>query len=280
MTIATSTTYRSEAVNNLLSTIGESKPMTAEEEIEAFTEYKANPTEALRDKIAKANYRFVFSIAKAYAKNDDVCDYFVAGCIGMLEAIDAFDVEMGNKFISFAVHYIRREMSMECTRMSIVRKTNEHKVGSKANKFRDTFFKENMREATDEEVLDYLAEVEGITLKYADEIANVGKQSIADAVGEDGNVEENGDFAMLTASTNLYEKEVEDEATKATIKCLMSALTIKEAEVIKYLYLKEMDIDSVADRMELTTERVRQLSKSALAKMKSKGVNMGIAKAE
>lgn len=85
-------------------------PLTLEEEVEFGTKAMNGDIEA-RDKLVKANLRFVLSVAKMYTKNpEDYPDLISAGNIGLIEAASRFDPTKGFKFISYAVWHIRKEI--------------------------------------------------------------------------------------------------------------------------------------------------------------------------
>ena len=101
-----------ESLNTFLSTLRKYDALTQEEEKELFHRYKDNGDMSARDQIFLHNQRFVYSNAKIYARNsDEVLDYVNEGNLGLDEAIEKFNPSLNNKFITFAVWYIRREMN-------------------------------------------------------------------------------------------------------------------------------------------------------------------------
>ena len=99
-----------DTLNKYLSDIGKYKVLTLEEEVELF-ERICDGDEQAKARIVESNQRFVYSLAKIYSKNEDeVLDYVNEGNIGLITAIDTFDVTKGMKFITYAVWYIRRSM--------------------------------------------------------------------------------------------------------------------------------------------------------------------------
>ena len=83
------------------------KPLSREEEMECILKAKKGDITA-RNKVLKANLRFVFDIAKVYKGSSVSIDDLIAeGNMGMIKAIDKFDVDFGTKFISYAVWWIR-----------------------------------------------------------------------------------------------------------------------------------------------------------------------------
>ena len=104
-----------KALNNYLNDIRKYKVPTVEEEVALF-ERIAEGDEKAKTEIIQRNQRFVYSLAKIYSKDEnEVLDYVNEGNIGLITAIDTFDVTKGTKFITHAVWYIRRSMNYYLT---------------------------------------------------------------------------------------------------------------------------------------------------------------------
>ena len=101
--------YDDENVLNLyLKEINKIPLLSREEENELALKAKAGD-KAAKDKIVSANLRFVVNVAKKYQSHGlDLTDLISEGNIGLLTAIDHFDVEKGYHFISYAVWWIRQ----------------------------------------------------------------------------------------------------------------------------------------------------------------------------
>ena len=86
-------------------------PLSREEEKEAIISWQQEGDLAARDRIIQANVRFVVSVAKPWAHHGlPMSDLVAEGILGLLVALDRFELERGLKFISYAVWWIRQKM--------------------------------------------------------------------------------------------------------------------------------------------------------------------------
>ena len=108
-------TVRNNTINSYLEEVRSFDMLSPEEENElAFKMVKG--CEKSKDRLIKANLKFVISVAKAYHRNNSFLsleDLINEGNYGMIEAAEKFDPSHGFKFISFAVWHIRRRIR-EC----------------------------------------------------------------------------------------------------------------------------------------------------------------------
>ena len=223
-----------------------------------------------RDLIINANIRLVVSIAKTYDCKDKIMDYAQEGIEGLMEAIDKYDPNQTSKFSSYAAYWIKSKMSMLCRGMNVVQKSNQAKIGSKAKKFQEKYYKENMCEPTPEQVMEYLSEECGIDIHNADEIISLSVESIDFKYDDDGATpESSGEFATRTASDNNYMSKVENEDLSESLQAMMRILSDKEREFITRHICNEESYDSIAEDYNYSIERVRQIVVGGLKKMKN-----------
>jgi DNA-directed RNA polymerase sigma subunit (sigma70/sigma32) len=72
-----------------------------------------------RDKLVKCNQLFVASIAKKYQTDGNFLDIVNEGNIGLLMAIDKFDLSKGNGFLTYAVGWVRKKINHKCCNESV-----------------------------------------------------------------------------------------------------------------------------------------------------------------
>lgn len=222
-----------------------------------------------RDKIVNANIRLVATIAKSYNNSDKFMDFNQEGIEGLLEAVDKYNPNESAKFSSYAGAWIRAKMSMLCREFNIVQRSNQGIIGSKVIKFQETFLKENMREATTEEIVEYLSE-NGFDSQYTDELFGITVNSINESLDDaDGTTKETcGEFAVLTASQNSYSDQIEKDDLSYAVKKMMLTLTDKERDIVTRHIYKEETFETIADSYKCTSERIRQIIMGAMKKMK------------
>ena len=82
--------------------------LTSEEKTELFLEIKKGD-EIAREKFIKGNLRLVLSVIKRfYGRGENVDDLFQVGCIGLIKAMDNFDLNQNVQFSTYAVPMIIR----------------------------------------------------------------------------------------------------------------------------------------------------------------------------
>lgn len=87
------------------------KPLNAKDEKQAFSEFKAG-SQSARDKLISHNLRLVAHIAKKYySAQQEQDDYISIGTIGLIKAVNTFEIEKG-KFSTYAARCIENEILM------------------------------------------------------------------------------------------------------------------------------------------------------------------------
>lgn len=82
------------------------------ESLHLLRDYQANPSAALRNQIVELNFGLVRKEAHHWMRQcpESYEDLLQVGCIGLIRAIERFDISKGNAFSSFALPYIRGEI--------------------------------------------------------------------------------------------------------------------------------------------------------------------------
>ncbi len=92
-------------------------PLLTREEEDKYARAAARGEQYAKDMLVKSNLRFVVNVAKKYQNQGlPLTDLISEGNIGLMNAIERFDVEKGYHFISYAVWWIRRQFSKPSAR--------------------------------------------------------------------------------------------------------------------------------------------------------------------
>lgn len=253
--------------------------MSTEEEVEMFELLKDGDKyekELAMERIINCNQRFVVAVAKRYATNDNVLDLINEGNIGLIEAIKDFDVTKGYKFITWAVWYIRRAINQYCINFgNLVKKNNLSKTYYVVSQATNRFIQNEYRQPTLEELAQILKENYNVEIKNLDDILETRVSSIDEgfnAEDDDANIYEMSLYNSYSSSSNEYEKISDNDFNNKLITNMLKKLPERECKIIK-LYFgigcdREYELQEIAEKLELTTERVRQIKNSVVKQLK------------
>ena len=264
------TNRESESLDKYLTEIGKVDLITAEEEVELAVRIREGDQVAL-EKLTKANLRFVVSVAKQYQNNGlTLGDLINEGNLGLIKAAKRFDEKRGFKFISYAVWWIRQSIMQALAEQSRIVRLPLNRVGS-LNKINRTFSEleqKFQREPSTEEI----AEVVGVSVEdVRDNLKVAGRHVSMDAPFVNG--EENSLIDVL-ADVNESKPDtglISDSLT-VEVKRALATLTTRESDVLElYFGLNNntaMTLEEIAERYNLTRERVRQIKEKATRRLR------------
>ena len=261
------------------------KSMSAEEEKDAFLKYANAETDEekikIRNEIIMRNIWFVYAVAKRYDANENedskVLEYVNIGVIGMIEAFDNYDVNSGNRFCTFSVWYIRRAINgyINGEDMIIV-PTNHARISPKVKKIEEEFYRKNGKKPTVEDIEEALFNEYDISLKDKSDLYGITVDHLDTSLNpsdDDYTVEDTTDFNSYASAENLYEKEIETEGLSYDMNTALKSLSERERKIINMAYgigyLKTYKDHEIAEEINLTSERVRQIRHSAIEKLKN-----------
>ena len=259
-----------EVIDYYLNEIKKIPLLTPSEELELAKKAKNGDISA-KEKIVKSNLRFVITIAKKYQNHGlDLEDLISEGNIGLLIAIEKFEPSKGYKFISYAVWWIRqsilRAISDKGRMIRIpVNKTLEI---TKIKKAFNCVYKTKSEHNEFEQV----AKMLNLSDSYVKEMLHIS----ADMISLDQEIDSSDSSAtMIDFIEDKINPRPEDECLNNSLKDeldkAMSSLKPVERRVLRMRYgldgEKEMSLQEIGDRFNLTKERIRQIEKKAIVRM-------------
>lgn len=246
-------------------------PLLTREEETRYARAAAAGDKTAKDKLVQANLRFVVNVAKKYQNQGlPLSDLISEGNIGLMNAIERFDVDKGYHFISYAVWWIRQAiLKAICEKSRMIRlplnRANELVQIEKVRK-------EVQGSRTEEQEMRHIATTLNMSKEHVEELVNISRDlvSLETPVYQEKDSSMLGDFIEDEGYTSP-EDTVMEKSLKADINTILSSLTPKEAEIIEYRFglngKSPLSLKDIGDRYNLTKERIRQIEKKALKRL-------------
>lgn len=244
--------------------------LTKEEELDLLIRAKSGCEEA-KHKLILSNLRLVVNIAKSYVhKGMGFIDLISEGNFGLMHAIEKFDVEKGFRFSTYAVWWIKQSISK-----AIISKGREiripsykHDLLNKVNKFIMEFVMKNSVYPNIEDIafgLDISTKkVQKVMLEFQDLL------SLNASIGDDIFLED----TISQPDEESLEDEVLGEIGRNEINDMLEVLKPREKEILKLRYgldgYEIHTLEEIGKSFNITRERVRQIEKKTLLKLKNK----------
>ena len=231
--------------------------LTAQESDELMRRLKEGD-EAARRKFIVGNMRLVLSIVKRFwAKNANADDVFQAGCIGLLKAVENFDVNVGVRFSTYAVPMIMGEIKR------YLRDGNSLRV---SRSIRDTAYRilktREQLEAEDKEA----------TIAKIAEAMQVREREVVyalDAISDPVSLFEpvsnkSGDSLLLMDQIGDDKNNDEVWTERAALAEAMSRLSERERKILQLRYFEGKTQTEISDEVGISQAQVSRLEKGAL----------------
>ncbi len=241
--------------------------LSPEEETEVALKARQGD-KASRDRILTSNMRFVIKIAAKYRNRGlDFEDLISEGYIGLIKALEHFEPSKGWHFISYAVWWIRQNISKAIidTGHTIRLPVNRDAEVRDINKLRRKVNMDGVK--TEEQELEEVASMLGMTKHHVREMMNISREmiSLETPLGTDT---ENTVMDTIPSQFLSPEEQYLDLEMKDSISSAMSVLDPKARKVISLRYglggLGEHTLKEAGEKMNLSRERVRQIEKKAM----------------
>lgn len=239
-------------------------PVLSNKEKEAlFIEIK-NGDEKAREKFIHGNLRLVLSVIKRfYGRGENVDDLFQVGCIGLIKAIDNFDVTLNVQFSTYAVPMIVGEIRRYLRDNNSIRVSRSIRdLAYRVLSAKEKLTKQNEKEPTIEEIEKEL---------------NVPKEDIIismDAIQEPISLQEpvygdNTDNIYVMDQISDKKNKEETWVEHLSLNDAIKKLNDREREIISLRFFSGKTQMEVAEMIGISQAQVSRLEKNALRTMRS-----------
>lgn len=251
-------------------------PLLSNEKEVELAKKAASGDKAARDLLISSNMRFVVNVAKKYQNRGlDLEDLISEGYVGLLEAVTRFDVDRGYHFISYAVWWIRQSILKavyekgRAIRLPMNR-TNEILQIEKARKAVSGSSKK-----TEAQELDEIASMLGMTKYHVREMLDISRDTLsldAPSSYDDSGKMTLGDSVASDTRSDPSENAM-DSSLRDSIFEVLGTLDSKSAQVLRMRFGLDsgecMSLKQVGDHFNLTKERIRQIEKTAIMRIRN-----------
>ena len=274
---ATTANSTVELIDIYWSEIRDNAPLGRVEERDLFILAKAGDNQAM-EKIIEANLRFVVRIARQYwrAGGPQLIDLVSEGNMGLIQAVQRFDEGLGNKFITYAVWWIRQ---------AIIKCVAAHRSAARTpmNQFNDMIkvdkhaarLSQQLGRAPSLKEISTSAEMSEERVLHAMQM-NTPDVSLDAPLSDD----ENTSLLALYSADEAVEENFEEQRTREMLRHCLEVLDEREDHIVQMYFGLDYDepktLQTIGDEMGLTRERVRQLRNRALQKLRARYEEMNL----
>lgn len=236
--------------------------LSNEEKIELLNEIRKGNKDA-RTKFINGNLRLVLSVIRRFfSKGENADDLFQIGCVGLIKAIDNFEIEQNVQFSTYAVPMIIGEVKRYLRDNNSIRVSRSiRELAYKISAEKDRFLKEKEREPTVEELANILEVTKEEIVMSLDAIQM--PISLQDPVS--GNNVDN-----INIEDQISDKRNSDTHWAETITIIeaMKKLNDKEKMILGKRFFEGRTQIEVADEIGISQAQVSRLEKNAINHIK------------
>lgn len=251
------TSYQKSSIHKLYN---QAVLISSEEETKLFkllqTERNYNKRRLLKDKLVKANIRFVISTALKYGKvhGNDMNDIIAEGMVGLSIAVERFNPDKGVKFISYAIWYINMRIKGYITSNELIRVPDRPKMKCVNAQM-------SGKELCNDDA--YIYTILNNTL------------SIDTHIGEDDSTY--ADIIADESENEHHESYINQNYMKTIVNDLLDTLSLSDRKLIETIYNFDnscIDRTEIANKIGVSCRRVCDIRKRIINTLRNKVPNI------
>ena len=244
--------------------------LSAQEQYELMKKIK-NGDEVAREKFAICNMRLVLSVVQKFKfRIESYDDVFQVGCVGLMKAIDNFNIDLNVKFSTYAVPMIIGEIRRFLRdNNSIKVSRNLRDIAYQVLKAREYLIKKISTEPSIDEISEYL----NVPMR---EVA-LAMEAISDPLSLCEPVYNDGDDTIYLMDQLSDDKSSEDNwLEKINLKDALKKLSGREKQILNLRYFVGKTQMEVSDEIGISQAQVSRLEKNAIEQIKANFVWFGV----
>ena len=262
-----------DAIRAYINAIKDIPVLTEQQEKDLFGSLKKKKKYSeSKIKLINSNLKLVVNIAKHYSRyNLSLMDLIEEGNLGLIKAVDRFQVEKGFRFSTYAAWWIKQSITRALIDQGKTIRIPVYmsELMSKLRRAQENFKQKNNRSATRGE----LAKKLKMSVKKIQEVELLmNKKSSLDApIGQDGD-SQLSDFIEDKSSLSIR-SEIDKFFKKEEVMSLLSNLSEREQQILDLRFGvtsgSSQTLAEIAEKLSISRERVRQVEEKALAKLRT-----------
>lgn len=240
----------------------ELKVLKEEEKIRLLREYKKTGSKAAKDALINGNLRLVLSVIQRFTgRGEDIDDLFQIGVVGLIKAINNFDLTKEVRFSTYCVPMIMGELRRHLRDFSQIKVSRSLRdLAYKAIQAKEKLILKNQREPNIEEIAAEIGE------KRADVV--IALESISDPISLYEPVYSDSDDNMYIMDQIGDKNDVDSWMGSIAIRDAIQSLGDRERNILYMRFLQGKTQVEVANEIGISQAQVSRLEKSAISRIK------------
>lgn len=239
------------------------KVLKNDEMMKLFHQLQQEQNLEAKEELIYGNMKLVLSLVQRFSSRcDNLDDLFQVGCVGLIKAIDNFDLKHEVRFSTYAVPMILGEMKRYLRDYQSIKVARHLKdVAYKVYQLKEEYMHTHEKEPS---------------VEYLSKQLEVSEKDIIDALGSMNAVlsiyepifNSDGDEMYLLDQIKADKNEAEYVSNMMTLKKSLSCLGLKEQNIIHKRYYEDMTQNEIANELGISQAQVSRLEKNAIAHLK------------